>query len=67
VRIQSKFILESNNFLEDENIWYTDTDCNNHMCENMELFSFLDESIKSIVKFYNNTNILILDKDKISI
>jgi len=53
--------------LEDENIWYLDIGCNNHMCGNKELFSFINESVKFIVKFGKNTNVLILGKDKITI
>jgi len=37
------------------------------MCENKEMFYFLDELVKSIIKFGNNTNILMLRKGKIII
>ena len=37
------------------------------MCGKKELFSSLDESVKSLVKFGNNTDIPILGKGQISI
>ncbi|KAF7820234.1 Retrovirus-related Pol polyprotein from transposon TNT 1-94 [Senna tora] len=59
--------LASSNFSVDENVWYLDTGCSNHMCGKKELFSSLDESFNSSVKFGNNTNIPILGKGQISI
>ncbi|KAF7811836.1 Retrovirus-related Pol polyprotein from transposon TNT 1-94 [Senna tora] len=59
--------LASNNFSVDENVWYLDTCCSNHMCVKKELFSSLDESFNSSVKFGNSTNIPILGKGQISI
>ncbi|BAU00899.1 hypothetical protein VIGAN_11003500, partial [Vigna angularis var. angularis] len=63
---QSLF-LTSNNFSEDENIWYLDTGCSNHMCGKKELFSLLDETVTSTVKFGNNSDIPILGKGQIMI
>nr|KYP56458.1 Retrovirus-related Pol polyprotein from transposon TNT 1-94 [Cajanus cajan] len=63
---QSLF-LASNTFSEDENIWYLDTGCSNYMCGKKELFSSLDETIESTVRFGNNTNIPILGKGQINI
>ncbi|XP_058783040.1 uncharacterized protein LOC131657688 [Vicia villosa] len=54
--------LASNIFSEEEDIWYLDTGCSNHMCGKKELFSSLNETVKSTVKFGNNSNILILGK-----
>ena len=44
-----------------------DTSCNNLVVVKRELFSTLDKSVKSLVKFSNNSNIFILGKDQISI
>ena len=59
--------MASNAFDADENIWYLDTSRSNHLCGKNELFSSLDESIKSLVKYGNNANIPILEKGQISI
>ncbi|KAF7838842.1 Retrovirus-related Pol polyprotein from transposon TNT 1-94 [Senna tora] len=59
--------LASSNFSVDENVWYLYTGCSKHMCGKKELFSSLDESFNSLVKFGNNTNIPILGKGQISI
>ncbi|RDX76246.1 hypothetical protein CR513_43784, partial [Mucuna pruriens] len=52
---------------QDENIWYLNTRCRNHMCGKKELFSTLDEMVKSMVKFRNYTNNPILEKDQVTI
>ena len=53
--------------MEDENIWYLDTSCSNHMYQKKELFSSLNKMVKSTIKFGNNTNIPILGKGQITI
>ncbi|XP_073300259.1 uncharacterized protein [Primulina huaijiensis] len=54
--------------LEDQkNIWFLDTGCNNHMCGRQELFTKLDETIRSEVKFENNTRIPVSGKGEINI
>ena len=58
---------EENTLSEEENIWYLDTGCSNHMCGKKELFSSLDETVKSNVKFGNNSNIPIVGKGQIAI
>ncbi|XP_020238520.1 uncharacterized protein LOC109817617 [Cajanus cajan] len=55
-------LLVANNFSGDGDIWYLDTGCSNHMCGKKELFFSLDETVKSTVKFGNNSNIPILGK-----
>ncbi|KAF7821882.1 U-box domain-containing protein 32 isoform X1 [Senna tora] len=66
-RGRETLFFASNNFFVDENVWYLDTGCSNHMCGKKEMFSSLDESFNSSVKFGNNTNIPILGKGQISI
>ena len=64
---QQSFFLARHNFEENENIQYLDTGCSNHMCGKNELFSSLEETVKSSVKFGNNANIPILGKGQITI
>lgn len=59
--------LASNVLLEDENRWFLDTGCSNHMCGRKELFSELDESVRSEVTFGNKTKVPIMGKGTISI
>ncbi|XP_025665915.1 uncharacterized protein [Arachis hypogaea] len=47
----------SNSCAEDENIWYLDNVCSNHMSGRKSLFSSLDDSIKLLLKFGNSTKI----------
>ena len=63
---QSLFFT-SNSFAEDKNTWYLDIACSNHMYGKKKLFSSLDEYVKLLVKFGNNSNIPILVKGQISI
>nr|KYP46330.1 Retrovirus-related Pol polyprotein from transposon TNT 1-94 [Cajanus cajan] len=60
-------LLVANNFSGDGDIWYLDTGCSNHMCGKKELFFSLDETVKSTVKFENNSNIPILGKGRVAI
>lgn len=53
---ESETLLSArNNLLADENIWFLDTGCSNHMCGRKELFSELDESVHSEVTFGNKS------------
>ncbi|XP_026451797.1 uncharacterized protein LOC113352154 [Papaver somniferum] len=47
--------------------WYLDTDCSNHMCGRKDLFERLDESVRSTVKFGNNSTIPVMEKGRIGI
>ncbi|KAG6513031.1 hypothetical protein ZIOFF_031177 [Zingiber officinale] len=60
-------LLASNSLPANENVWFLDTGCSNHMCGRRELFSELDESIQSEVTFGNKTKVPILGKGKIYI
>ncbi|XP_020231280.1 uncharacterized protein LOC109811850 [Cajanus cajan] len=60
-------LLVANNFSGDGDIWYLDTGYSNHMCGKKELFFSLDETVKSTVKFGNNSNIPILGKGRVAI
>ncbi|RYR59233.1 hypothetical protein Ahy_A05g025078 [Arachis hypogaea] len=52
----------SNSCAEDENIWYLDNACSNHMSGRKELFSSIDDSVKLLLKFGNSTKIPIEGK-----
>ncbi|XP_016191825.1 uncharacterized protein LOC107632671 [Arachis ipaensis] len=47
---------------KDENIWYLDYACSNHMSGRKEFFSSLDDSVKLLLKFGNSTKIPIEGK-----
>ncbi|RDX79473.1 putative mitochondrial protein, partial [Mucuna pruriens] len=45
-----------------QNMWYLDTGCNNHMCGNKMMFSDLDETFCNTIKFGDNSTVSILGK-----
>ena len=50
-----------------QNMWYLDTGCSNHMCGEKEAFSDLDESFHSSVKFGDNSTVSVMGKGKVTI
>ncbi|XP_075488040.1 uncharacterized protein LOC142527188 [Primulina tabacum] len=52
---------------DQKNIWFLDTGYNNHMRGRQELFTKLDETVRSEVKFGNNTMIPVSGKGEINI
>nr|XP_010905561.1 uncharacterized protein LOC105032728 [Elaeis guineensis] len=50
-----------------KNIWFLDIGCSNHMCGQKELFSKLDDTVRSEVKFENNMKIPIMKNGYITI
>ena len=50
-----------------QNMWYLDTGCSNHMCGENKAFSDLDESFRSSVKFGDNSKISVIGKGKVTI
>lgn len=50
-----------------EGIWFLDSGCTNHMCGDKGLFSELNESLSSEVRFGNNSRIPVNGRGKISI
>ncbi|KAI5411585.1 hypothetical protein KIW84_056594 [Lathyrus oleraceus] len=48
-----------------QNMWYLDTGCSNHMCGEKEAFSDLDESFRNSVKFSDNSKISVMGKGKL--
>ncbi|PKI72007.1 hypothetical protein CRG98_007623 [Punica granatum] len=57
---QSQLVLqdEKKAVENQKNVWYLDTGCSNHMCGVKELFSKLDGSFRSEVKFGNNSKLV---------
>ena len=55
-------ILFSSSDVEEykKNNWFLDSDCNNHMCGDKNMFDDLDESFRSFVKFGNNKKLHVL-------
>ncbi|XP_071917233.1 uncharacterized protein [Coffea arabica] len=47
-----------------QNMWYLDTGCSNHMCGDKKTFSELDESFRSTVKFGDNSTISVMGKGR---
>ncbi|TXG49066.1 hypothetical protein EZV62_024941 [Acer yangbiense] len=62
-------LLLACNMAEDgaKNKWFMDSGCSNHMCGEKEMFTQLDESFTSSVKFGNDTTVPVMGKGKISI
>ena len=48
-------------------VWFLDSGCSNHMSGSKEIFSVIDESVKSEVKLGNDHQILVMEKGSISI
>ncbi|TXG67033.1 hypothetical protein EZV62_008308 [Acer yangbiense] len=66
---RSETLLLACNMAEDgaKNKWFLDSGCSNHMCGEKEMFTQLDESFTSSVKFGNDTTVPVMGKGKISI
>ncbi|KAH7537743.1 hypothetical protein FEM48_Zijuj03G0125400 [Ziziphus jujuba var. spinosa] len=50
-----------------ENLWYLDTGCSNHICGVKSAFSDLDESFRNTVKFGDNSTVSVMGKGRVSI
>ena len=48
-------------------IWYLNSGCRNHMTDNLNLFSSLDNSVQTDVTLGNNVQVTILGKGTVSI
>ncbi|KAI9174950.1 hypothetical protein LWI28_025246 [Acer negundo] len=57
------------NMAEDraKNNWFLDSGCSNHICGENEMFTQLDKSFTSSMKFGNDTTVPMMGKGKISI
>ncbi|KAL5767506.1 hypothetical protein ACOSQ2_014289 [Xanthoceras sorbifolium] len=50
-----------------QNIWYLDTSCSNHMCGDKRVLSNLDESFRNTVKFGDNSTVFVLGKGNVTV
>ncbi|KAL5820759.1 hypothetical protein ACOSQ3_022641 [Xanthoceras sorbifolium] len=50
-----------------QNMWYLETGCNNHMCGDKFVFSELDESFRNTVKFKDNSSVFVMGKGNVTI
>nr|XP_015900221.1 uncharacterized protein LOC107433446 [Ziziphus jujuba var. spinosa] len=50
-----------------ENLWYLDIGCSNHMCGVKSAFSDLDESFRNTIKFGDNSTVSVMGKERVSI
>jgi len=48
-------------------IWYLDSGCSKHMLGNIEIFSNLDESVKSEVTLWTNSKVYVMGKGRVNI
>ena len=54
-----------NNQATNEDVWFLDSGCSNHMCGKKELFTNLDESFRQSVKLGNNSNMAVKGKGNV--
>ena len=50
-----------------QNMWYLDTGCSNHMCGDKMMFSNLDETFCNTVKFSDNSTVFFLGKGMVTL
>ncbi|KAL6286215.1 hypothetical protein ACE6H2_010605 [Prunus campanulata] len=50
-----------------KNVWYLDTGCSNHMCGEKSIFSTIDESFTTTVRFGDDSKVSVLGKGDIKI
>jgi len=48
-----------------ENIWFLDSGCSNHMTGNISMFSMLDENVKSQVTLGIDSKLSIMGKGRV--
>lgn len=46
----------------EKDVWFLDSGCSNHMTGNLEMFSSLDENVKSDVTLGNDNKVLVKGK-----
>jgi len=52
---------------KESDIWYLDSGCSNHMSGNAEMFSNLDESVKSKVTLGTDRKVSVMGKGRVNI
>ena len=52
---------------KNEDIWFLDSGCSNHMTGNISMFSMLDENVKSEVTLGTDSKVSVMGKDRVSV
>ena len=64
----STYPIECNVIIKNpHDIWYLESSCNNHMTDNLNLFSSIDNSIQIDVTLGNNFQVIVLGKGTVRI
>ena len=50
-----------------EDVWFLDSGCSNHMTRNIEIFSNIDESVKSEVTTGTDSKVSVMGKGRVNI
>lgn len=50
-----------------QSLWYLNTDCSNHMCEDKSMLSYLDETFCNTVTFGDNSTVSVMGKGSVKI
>jgi hypothetical protein len=56
--------VEMNN-ISNEDLWFLDSGCSNHMCGKKDYFSDLNEKFRDAVKLSNNASMAVMGKGNI--
>ena len=65
---QEKLFLACNMDEEkNEDIWFLDSGCSNHMTRNIYMFSMLDENLKSQVTLGTDSKVSVMGKGRVSV
>ena len=52
---------------KNEDIWFLDSGCSNHMTENISMFSILDENLKSQVTLGTDSKVSVMGKGRVGV
>ena len=65
---QDKLFLACNMVEEkNENIWFLDSGCSNHMIGKIAMFSMIDENLKSQVTLGTDSKVSVMRKGRVSV
>ena len=52
---------------KNEDIWFLDSGCSNHMTGNISMFSMLDKNVKSQVTLGTDSKVFVMGKGRVSV
>ena len=52
---------------KNEDIWFLDSGCSNHMIGNISMFSMIDENVKSQVTLGTDSKVSVMGKGRVSV